>query len=43
MNGVVMPSIIEVVLEEAIKRIAKKVAESKRLSNSEIAGSYVRH
>jgi len=42
-NSVVVPSIIKVVLEEAVKRIARKVAESKRLSNSEIVGSCVRH
>ena len=36
MGGVVVPSIISAVLEEAIKRIAKKVAEGKKLSDSEV-------
>ena len=36
MNSVVVPSIISAVLEEAVKRIAKKVAEGKRLSDSEV-------
>ena len=35
-SSIVVPSIISAVLEEAVKRIAKKVAEGKRLSDSEI-------
>ena len=36
MSSVVVPSIVSAVLEEAVKRIAKKVAEGKKLSNSEV-------
>jgi len=35
-GGVVVPSIISAVLEEAVKRIAKKVAKGKKLSDSEV-------
>ena len=36
MSSVVVPSIVSAVLDEAVRRIAKKVAEGKRLSDSEV-------